>query len=118
MAVAVERRPPPAVPGMPAPPPAADGPGPRLVIFGDADMVANGIIQFPGSANEDLVVKAVGWAAREEKSVGGIAPKPRRAEQLEVIPKQRLQSFFFLIVLGLPVLAALLGGLVWWIRRR
>ena len=84
----------------------------RLVIVGDSDFVSNGGLM---GANADLFLNAVNWLlAREEL----LALAPRSFEELRLVMDARqLRAFFWIVVVALPGLVALLGlGTAW--RRR
>ncbi|MBI5068252.1 MAG: Gldg family protein [Deltaproteobacteria bacterium] len=96
-------------------PGAAAGAAPfRLVLIGDADFASNSF--FPYLANSDLALAAVAWLAREELA-------PTMKPPVEVLPRVVLTSrqvtgIFVTLVIVLPGLAALAGGILWWRRRR
>lgn len=86
----------------------------RLVVLGDVDFASNSF--FPYMSNADLFLSTTAWLAREER---GATMKPAK----EVLPQvlltaQDMRVIFGLTVIAMPGLAALLGGLLWWRRRR
>ncbi len=88
--------------------------GPRVVIFGDTDFAANAFSDNPG--NQDLVLNAISWLARREKELGisAKAPDVRRA----IVRPGQLAIIFWLSIAGLPSIGIIIGGFVWWRRRR
>ncbi len=88
--------------------------GPRIVIFGDTDFAANAFSDNPG--NQDLVLNAISWLARREKELGisAKAPDIRRA----IVRPGQLTIIFWLSIVGLPSIGVIIGGFVWWRRRR
>ena len=86
----------------------------RTVVVGDADFASNSF--FPYMSNADLLLSSLSWLAREERAS---TLKPA----VEVLPRvsltgRQVQGIFVAMVLVLPGLAALAGGLLWWRRRR
>ncbi len=88
--------------------------GPRIVVFGDTDFAANAFSDNPG--NQDLVLNAISWLARREKELGisAKAPDIRRA----IVRPGQLTVIFWLSIVGLPSIGIIIGGFVWWRRRR
>lgn len=87
----------------------------RVVIIGDSDFVSNGTLKDGIGGNVDFFLSAVNWLV-EREDIMAIAPKlPGRIELGMTQDQQRIA--FAILVLGLPVLSALLGIGVW-IRRR
>jgi hypothetical protein len=86
----------------------------RTVVVGDADFASNSF--FPYMSNADLLLSSLAWLAREERPS---TLKPA----VEVLPRvtltgRQVQGIFAAMVLVLPGLASLAGGLLWWQRRR
>lgn len=86
----------------------------RLVVIGDGDFASNSF--FPYMSNGDLALGALAWLLREERA-------PTMRPPVEVLPQvvltnQQVRGIFLVTVLGLPGLAVVLGGVVWWRRRR
>jgi ABC-type uncharacterized transport system involved in gliding motility auxiliary subunit len=86
----------------------------RAVVMGDADFATNSF--FPYMSNADLLLSTLAWLAREERAS---TLKPA----VEVLPRvsltgRQVQGIFVSMVLVLPGLAALAGGVLWWRRRR
>ncbi len=88
--------------------------GPRVVVFGDTDFAANAFSDNPG--NQDLVLNSISWMARREKELGisAKAPDVRRA----VVKPGQLALIFWLSIAGIPSVGVIIGGFVWWRRRR
>lgn len=88
--------------------------GARVVVFGDVDFAANAFANNPG--NRDLVLNSISWLARKEKELGisAKAPDVRRA----IIKPAQMTFIFWSSIAGLPFIGILVGGIVWWIRRR
>ena len=88
--------------------------GSRVVVFGDTDFAANAFSDKPG--NQDLVLNSISWLARREKELGisAKAPDIRRA----VVKPGQMAVIFWLSIAGLPSIGIIIGGFVWWRRRR
>ena len=86
----------------------------RLVVMGDGDFASNSF--FPYMSNGDLALSALAWLLREERA-------PTMRPPVEVLPQvvltnRQVRGIFAFTVLVIPGLAAMLGGAVWWRRRR
>jgi ABC-type uncharacterized transport system involved in gliding motility auxiliary subunit len=86
----------------------------RLVVIGDGDFASNSF--FPYMSNSDFVLAALAWLIGEERA-------PTMKPPVEVLPtvvltNQQVRGIFLFTVLALPGLAVLIGGVVWWMRRR
>jgi len=89
----------------------------RLVLFGDADLVSNDVLQsVQGSlGNSDLFLNAVSWLA-EEESLISIRPTPP-AERMVFLTPSQVRLVMYTSVLFLPALVVVAGVWVWWRRR-
>lgn len=90
------------------------GAGPRLVVFGDATFASNALLL--QASNETLIRNAVNWLVERETQLG-IPPKEPEHVRLNLDAGQ-VRNLRFLSLLGLPGLAALIGVLIWFRRRR
>jgi ABC-type uncharacterized transport system involved in gliding motility auxiliary subunit len=86
----------------------------RLVVFGDSGFPANQAAQ---TAGLNLLVNSVNWVTLDETLIN-LTPKTPPTRSLEFIDDltMRVISFFTVIVMPLSVL--IMGGVVWFIRRR
>jgi ABC-type uncharacterized transport system involved in gliding motility auxiliary subunit len=84
----------------------------RLVIIGDSDFVANGVMT---GANADFFLNSLNWLLEREELMA-IAAKPVEDNRL-IMSATQLRALFWIVMAGLPALPALLGTLVWWRRR-
>ena len=91
----------------------AGGKAMRAVVVGDADFASNSF--YPYMANSDLVLAMIRWLVREE---GLAAVNPRvPVPPMVLLTESQLKAVYLLTALGLPLLAALGGVIVWWRRR-
>ena len=84
----------------------------RLVVFGDSDFAANGILS---GGNADLFLNSLNWLL-DRDSLLAISPKPLEESRL-ILAQPQLRALFWILVAGLPLLAAAAGLLVG-LRRR
>lgn len=88
--------------------------GSRVVVYGDADFATNMLLQVQGNA--DLVVNTFNWLAGQEQLIS-IRPKQIEFAQI-VLDAEASQRIMIICVVVSPLLVMLLGGAVWWSRRR
>ena len=84
----------------------------RMVVFGDSDFIANGALS---GGNADLLLNSLNWLL-ERKTQMAISPKPFADYRLTIGPGQR-RGLLLAVVAMIPGAAAVLGGLVWAVRR-
>ncbi len=114
LAMAIEPKGPRQSPYAPQPP-GEDEKGPRIVVVGSITVASDTAIR-EYAGNRTFALNCVGWLARKESKLGIPPQRPQRHE-LDSSPTA-MRATFFITVLGMPLAAAIAGGLVWWIRRR
>ncbi len=89
----------------------------RLVLFGDADLVANDLLRSiqGGLGNQDLFLNAVSWLA-EEESLISIRPQSPTTRTVYLTPPQ-LRLVMLTALIFLPGAVVVAGIWVWWQRR-
>jgi hypothetical protein len=87
----------------------------RMVVVGDSLFLANH--QISAAANRDFAVCAINWLLDRTQLLEGLGPRPILEYRLIMTPGQ-LQRAQWLLVGAMPGAALLLGGLVWFRRRR
>jgi ABC-type uncharacterized transport system involved in gliding motility auxiliary subunit len=89
----------------------------RIVVFGDADFVANDTLSNPQiqSSNRDLFMNSTNWLAEEEQLIA-IRPKQQDSRQVFLTAAQQ-NLVLFSSTLFVPLIVLGLGGFVWWSRR-
>lgn len=85
----------------------------RLVVFGDADFVSN--FAAPSGGNVDLFLGALNWVLEREELLA-ISPKAPEDNRL-LMDEVQLRLLFWVVVVGLPGIFAIIGGMVWLKRR-
>jgi len=82
-------------------------PEPRIVVTGDSDFLANGLLTW--TANRDLAVRMIGWLAGvEETRVVAVSERQNRRVPLT----ERRRTWMYLVNLGLLPLLPLAAGLL------
>lgn len=94
----------------------------RLVVFGDSDFPSDGrLIQgqslYNLGANANLFVNSVNWATTEENLLN-LTLKTPTSRSLQVVDNVTVVVIGLITVIGLPVLVLVLGGVMWFQRRR
>lgn len=82
-------------------------------VFGDADFISNRY--FYAFSNSDLFLNTVNHMAGDDVLVS-IRPKPTVFREMAMTPRE-LESVRYIGWFLLPLLVALLGSVVWWVRR-
>jgi ABC-type uncharacterized transport system involved in gliding motility auxiliary subunit len=87
---------------------------PKMVVIGDSDFASNGL--FDKGINGDIFLNAVTWlgSGQDDPSLS-IRPKEQKNRRVELTPVQ--QRSLVLASLGLPFIAFLGAGYLWWQRR-
>lgn len=85
----------------------------RVVVFGDSDFVSN--FAAPSGGNIDLFLGSLNWILEREELLA-IAPKSPEDNRL-LMDEVQLRLLFWAVVVGLPGLFAIVGGMVWLKRR-
>lgn len=92
--------------------PVADTPA-RVVVVGDATGISNELMDRLG--NPTFAVNAVRWLVRDDERMT-LVGQPGRQRRIEASP-ETLSTIGWLVIGVWPMLAVLLGGVVWWLRR-
>lgn len=91
-----------------------DGLSQRIVVVGSGSFLAN---TYAGNGgNLDLGVNMVNWLSNQEKLIT-IPPRASRDDTVTLSTTQK-HFIIFSLVIVLPILLALVGGLLWWRRRQ
>jgi hypothetical protein len=85
----------------------------RAIVIGDGDFASNSF--FPYMANSDLLLSAVRWLAREERTA--TVPTRIPVPPLIALTGQQERAVFLTVVIALPLAVIALGCIVWWRRR-
>jgi ABC-type uncharacterized transport system involved in gliding motility auxiliary subunit len=84
----------------------------RMVVFGDSDFVANGALS---AGNADLLLNSLNWLLERETQMA-ISPKLFADYRLTMESAAQRRLLWTVVVL-IPGAVALLGGMVWLVRR-
>ena len=106
---------PPPSPYGPPPKPDPNFNGARIVAIGDSDFLSDEVVR-SGPGNIDFTLNSVNWLAKKISRLG-ISAKPLVAEAVTIEPKY-LNIIFYCTLFGLPYLALVVGGIVYWRRSR
>jgi len=90
--------------------------GTRIVATGDADLFTDASISAGGPGNPDFVAKCVAWLMKKPPKLG-IPPKALQAEPVAFTVGES-SAIFFSTLFGLPYLALMIGGIIYWRRTR
>jgi len=86
----------------------------RLAVVADSDFAANWMLGTAG--NLDLLLGLVHWLADKQQQ---IAIAPKSPEEIRIaLSGGQMASLFWVTVIAMPLLAVVLGGAVFWIRRK
>jgi hypothetical protein len=88
----------------------------RIVVVGDSDFVSNGALRTGAGGNVDLFLSAVNWLVEREALLAVGPPRIPGELRLDTTAGE-LRATFASVALGIPLLVAAAGTLVW-IRRR
>ena len=90
-----------------------DIPGGRLVVFGTSDLITNS--RLTASANLTLFLNTVNWSL-DRNNLLSISPKP--IEKLHItLSQEEMNKLSMALLLILPGCTALLGLIIYWLRR-
>ena len=90
--------------------PADDGPRSRIAVVGDSDFATNSFFHIMG--NGTLFVNTINYLAAQENLIG---LQPRTADLPRInLTNRQMKGTFFLSVLLVPALLAVVGTAVWW----
>ena len=93
----------------------------RMVVFGDADFASDAKFAnqslYNLGANANLFVNSVNWATTEENLLN-LTLKTPTSRSLQVVDNVTVVVIGLITVIGMPVLVLVLGGVMWFQRRR
>jgi ABC-type uncharacterized transport system involved in gliding motility auxiliary subunit len=87
----------------------------RLVVFGDSDFASNAF--YAQGANANLLVNAIDWATADETLIN-VTPRTPTQLTLSLTNALTINAIFVLVVIVMPLLVLVMGGVVWFQRRR
>jgi hypothetical protein len=86
----------------------------RLVVIGDGDFASNSF--FPYMSNSDLALAILAWLLGEERAP--VLKPPVEVLPQVVLTNRQVEGIFLFTTVALPAVPVLIGGVVWWRRRR
>jgi ABC-type uncharacterized transport system involved in gliding motility auxiliary subunit len=86
----------------------------RVVVFGDSDFASNSYLNLAG--NKDLILNTIGWLAEEGSLIAVRARNP--LSQPVILNVRQGRVVFWLPVIGIPAVFAVIGVLVLVAKRR
>lgn len=86
----------------------------RLVVFGDSDFATNEFID--SLRNRDLFINSVNWLAGDVEQIA-VRPNVSRASSWQM-SEDEFRRVQYLSLFVLPEVIAILGVVMWWVRRR
>ena len=92
----------------------AESPPGRLVVFGDSDFATNEFLD--ALRNRDLFVNSINWLSGDVSQIT-VRPNVSRASSFQMSQEQ-FRRIQFLSLFVLPEAIAVVGVLVWWLRRK
>lgn len=91
-----------------------DRAGGRVVVLGDATLLARELLAAPGAINLPFVGAAIGWLTEREAMIS----IPARTVKQPPMPSEAdVANLFFRVVVLIPLAFVFLGIAVWWNRR-
>jgi ABC-type uncharacterized transport system involved in gliding motility auxiliary subunit len=87
----------------------------RLVAIGDSSFATN---QYSSAGNNaNLLVNAINWATSDETLIN-VTPRTPTQMTLQLSNALTINAIFVLVVIVMPLLVLIMGGVVWFQRRR
>jgi ABC-type uncharacterized transport system involved in gliding motility auxiliary subunit len=87
----------------------------RLVVFGDSDFATNAF--YAQGADANLFVNAIDWAT-SDTSLINVTPRTPTTLTLNLTNALTINAIFIVVVILMPLIVLVMGGVVWFQRRR
>ncbi|WP_217562175.1 GldG family protein [Paenibacillus sp. GbtcB18] len=88
---------------------------PKAVILGGSTFLMDQEINVQG--NRDFAMNSIGWL-QEKKDQVTIRPRQNEAYQTAALTPGQAKTIFFVAIVFMPLIFLLLGGFIWWRRRK
>ncbi len=86
----------------------------RLIVLGNSQFATNG--WFQQQLNGDVFLNSVSWLSKPEQETLSISPKKTTNRRIGMtLVQARFLSWMAIVIL--PILAFVIGGIIWWQRR-
>ncbi len=89
----------------------------RLVAFGDADFATDYVLGSAQFGNDKLLLNTLNWATGDENLIN-LTPKTPTSRFLTLSDAVTVNLIFLLVVVIMPLSVLIIGGVVWFLRRR
>jgi ABC-type uncharacterized transport system involved in gliding motility auxiliary subunit len=87
----------------------------RLVVIGDSDFATNAASAL--GANANLLVNSIDWATADETLIN-VTPRTPTQLTLSLTSTLTINAIFVVVVILMPLIVLVMGGVVWFQRRR
>lgn len=89
----------------------------RLVVFGDSDFATDGILSNAQFGNDRLLLNTLNWATGDETLIN-LTPKTPTSRIVTLTDAVTYNVILLFTVVIMPVSVLIIGGVVWFLRRR
>jgi len=89
----------------------------RLIAFGDSDFASDGILSNAQFGNDRLLLNSLNWATGDENLIN-LTPKTPTSRFLNLSDAVTQNLILLFVVVIMPASVLIMGGVVWFLRRR
>ncbi len=88
----------------------------KMLVMGNTAFLDQNLLQIPGQANMDFLLNGLNWMQGEGNKIS-IRPKSLSTERLNIASRAQIIIYILLVVIIIPLLVFVSGGIVWSRRR-